>query len=126
MKFNWSVIISSNNGCFFMGHYHPYLESDYTCHKRMSVTVPRLGTCLVWLQHPDGFSSPCCHALGTSSAISMNSKSKIFFTSFGGRAVVIWVMGCVGNAVLTTCGDIDIVVCPAKPGDIGLLRGQFP
>ena len=26
-----SVIISSNNGCFSMGHYHPYLESDYTC-----------------------------------------------------------------------------------------------
>ena len=25
-----SVIISSNNGCFSMGHYHPYLESDYT------------------------------------------------------------------------------------------------
>ena len=28
------------------------------------------------------------------------------------------VMGCVGNAVLKTCRDVEIAVCPAKPGDM--------
>ena len=46
----------------------------------------------------------------------IGGKSKIFFTSFGGRAVVNWIMGCVGNAVLKTCGDVDM--CSAKAGDM--------
>ena len=54
----------------------------------MSVTGPRFGVLRVWLQHLLLSSSGCCQASGTSSAMSTNSRSKIFLTSLGGRAVI--------------------------------------
>ena len=57
-----------------------------------------------------GFSSSGgCQASGTSSAMSTNSKSRIFFTSFGGSAVEKpWLVEIVGEALVLVIGVVEV------------------
>ena len=79
----------------------PTIMEKHSTHKRISVTGPRFGTLRGWWQHLGFSSSGSCQASGMSSAMSTNSKSRIFFTSFDGSDVQKhWLVEAVGEALV--------------------------
>ena len=101
----------------------PAIMEKYSTHKRMSVTGPRFGTLQGWWQHLGFSSSGGCQASGTSSTMSTNSKSRIFFTSFGGSDVEKpWLVEAVGEALILVIGVVEV---GAGPGLVRVVDGTI-
>ena len=87
----------------------PAIMEKHSTHKIISVTGPNFGTLRGWWQHLGLSSSVGCQASGTSSAMSMNFKSRIFFTSFGGSDVdKPWLAEAVGEALVLVIGVVEV------------------